>query len=60
MNTKFCIWYNVGRAKYLLSFHSGVKTHKDGSPFYDCEIFHNKKKLAERIKQLKSEGYVEW
>ena len=46
------ILYNVGKAKYVLSWHDGTKKHKDGSPFYDIEIFKNKKKMAKRIKQL--------
>ena len=49
--------YSVGKAKYVVNFHDGVKTHKDGSPFYDIAIFKNKPDLAKFIKQLESEGY---
>ena len=51
--------YNVGKAKYLLNTHNGVDTHNDGSPFFGCEIFKNKKKLQARINELKGEGYIE-
>jgi len=47
---------NIGRARYTLSCHDGVKTHKDGSPFWDIEIFSSKIKLAARIKQRKAQG----
>lgn len=59
MAKNYYIMYNVGKAKYLLNTHNGVDTHKDGSPFYGCEIFKNKKKLQARIAELKKEGYVE-
>lgn len=56
---KFYVMYNVGRVKYLLNTHDGITTHKDGSPFYGCECFNNKKKLAARIAELKKDGYTE-
>jgi hypothetical protein len=49
----------IGTAKYLVSFHDGVKTHKDGSPFFDVRIFKNKKALALFVKSLKQSGYIE-
>jgi hypothetical protein len=51
------IQYNIGKAKYVVNFHDGVKTHKDGSRFFDIAIFHNKKKMNLFIKKLKDEGY---
>ncbi len=51
--------FNIGRAKYTVSAHDGVQTHKDGSPFFDIEIFSNKKKRDAYIKKLVSEGYKE-
>jgi hypothetical protein len=48
---------NVGKAKYTVNFHDGVKTHKDGSPFYDMRIFKNKTDLNNFIAKLKKEGY---
>jgi len=50
---------NVGKAKYLVSHHDGVKTHKDGSPFFDLSIFRNKKKLKVFIDKLNADNYVE-
>ena len=51
--------FNVGAVKYLLNFHDGIKTHKDGSVFYDIKCFKNKKKLNDKIKELVSLGYKE-
>lgn len=50
---------NIGKAKYVISSHDGVKTHNDGSPFYDIEIFSNKQKFNKEIKNLKTQGYYE-
>lgn len=50
---------NIGRAKYVVNFHDGIKTHKDGSPFFDCAIFKNKKRLAAFLKELQADGYTE-
>ena len=49
---------NVGKAKYVVNFHDGEKTHKDGSRFYDMSIFKNAKDLESFEKGLKSKGYV--
>lgn len=49
---------NVGRAKYLVNFHDGEKTHNDGSPFYDVKIFKNKKVKNEFVKNLTLNGYT--
>lgn len=48
---------NIGMAKYTVSYHNGVKTHRDGSPFFDIAIFRNKKKLQEFINKLILDGY---
>jgi hypothetical protein len=50
---------NVGCAKYLINFHDGEKTHKDGSPFFDIKIFRNKKKLKVFTDELSKQGYQE-
>lgn len=55
-NTKL----NVGKAKYVVSYHDGKKTNKDGSPFYDMAIFKNMKDFMNFKKKLKSEGYKEY
>ncbi len=49
---------NIGKAKYVVSYHNGINTHNDGSPFFDIEIFSNKVKLNVFIKTLLSKGYV--
>ena len=57
MKTYF-IQYNIGKAKYCLNFHDGEKKHKDGSNFFDLNIFSNKKKLNAKIKELELQGYI--
>ena len=49
----------IGSSKYSISSHDGVKKHKDGSDFYDIEIFKNKVDLEKGIKDYKSKGFVE-
>ena len=49
----------IGKAKYSISSHDGVKKHKDGSDFYDIQIFKNKVDLEKGIKDYKSKGFVE-
>ena len=51
--------HNIGKSKYVVNFHDGVKTHKDGSPFFDMKIFKNKEKMNDFIKELKKKGYSE-
>jgi hypothetical protein len=50
---------NIGKAKYTISFHDGIQTHKDGSPFFGIEIFKNLKDLKAFEKKLIAEGYTE-
>jgi hypothetical protein len=58
-NMKTFYWQgNVGRARYLLSFHNGTDRHTDGSPFFGVKIFKNKKKLYACIADLLKEGYT--
>ncbi|MBP5724608.1 MAG: hypothetical protein J6X18_13680 [Bacteroidales bacterium] len=59
MKKNYYIQYNVGKVKYLVNYHDGVKTHKDGSAFYDVHSTNNKKDLQKFMKHLESEGYVE-
>ena len=49
---------NIGKAKYLLSYHDGVKTHSDGSKMYDIAIFKNVVKLHDFEKTLIMNGYI--
>jgi hypothetical protein len=55
---KFRMQYGIGSAKYLVSFHDGEKKHKDGSEFWDIEIFKNKKKLYAFMDDLRKNGYM--
>jgi len=48
----------IGKAKYSISSHDGVKKHKDGSDFWDIEIFKNKVDLEKGIKNYSSKGFV--
>jgi len=50
---------NIGRAKYVVNYHNGIKTHKDGSRFFDMGIFSNKQKLEAFVKELIRKGYKE-
>ena len=50
---------NIGRAKYTISYHNGIDTHKDSSPFFGIAIFKNKKDLKKFTDKLLSEGYSE-
>lgn len=56
---KFHLMYNVGKAKYVVNYHDGIKKHKDNSQFYDIRIFKNKKNFNSFIKELKLEDYKE-
>ena len=58
-NTKlFNEMMNVGHAKYVVNYHDGVKTHSDGSDFYDIAIFKNQVKKNAFVKELKLNGYT--
>ena len=48
----------VGKSKYVISYHDGKKKHKDGSDFFDIQIFRNKKDLAKFVNTLHKSGYV--
>jgi hypothetical protein len=49
---------NVGRARYVVSFHDGIKKHQDGSKFFDIRIFKNKVVKNRFVKELMASGYV--
>jgi len=49
----------IGKAKYTVNFHDGMKKHSDGSDFFGIEIFKNKKKRDAFVKSLRAAGYVE-
>lgn len=48
---------NIGKAKYTISYHNGIDTYKDGSPFFGIAIFKNKVKLKQFTNELLSNGY---
>ena len=55
----FNLMYNVGKAKYVINYHNGIKKHKDGSDFFDIAIQSNKINHNNFIKRLVKEGYKE-
>ena len=55
----FRVQYNIGKAKYVVSYYDGAKKHPDGSPFFDITIFKNKIKLNKFTKNLIEKGYIE-
>lgn len=57
MGKNFNLMSGIGRAKYVINYHDGVKIHKDGSPFYDISIHSNKRKANKFCSELKSDGY---
>jgi hypothetical protein len=54
-NTK----YGVGKSKYVVNYHDGVKKHKDGSDFFDIQIFKNQKDVDTFKKALLQKGFIE-
>jgi hypothetical protein len=57
MQKVFNTMHNVGKAKYVIKYHDGEKTHKDGSPFFDISIFKNKRLFEKEQKDLIKQGY---
>lgn len=54
----FYTQYKIGKAKYVLNFHDGIKKHADGSNFFDIAIFKNKKDLAVATNGLLNNGFI--
>ena len=52
------LMFNVGSTKYVVNHHDGVKTHSDGSPFFDIALFSNRRKRDKFIRGLKEKGYA--
>ncbi len=50
--------YNVGKAKYIVNYHDGIKKNEDGSNFFDMKIFKNKKDFSAFINKLKNDNYI--
>lgn len=55
----FRVQERIGRARHVVSFHDGVKTHKDNSPFFDMQICSRKRDRQKFVKELTAAGYVE-
>lgn len=55
---RYNLMHNIGKAKYVVNFHDGIKKHKDGSDFFDIRIFKNKLKCNCFINDLISTGYT--
>ena len=51
MENKFIINPQIGRVKYSINFHDGIKKHNDGSDFWDIKIFKNKVDFNKAIKK---------
>jgi len=49
---------NIGKAKYVVNYHDGVRTHKDGSLFFDIHICKNKVERERFINKLVKNGYI--
>ena len=58
MSKEFNYIDRVGKAKYVVNYHDGVKTHPDGSKFFDIMIFSNLKKRNNFISDLRKAGYT--
>lgn len=54
---EYYLMENIGRAKYVVNFHDGVQTHKDGSAFYDIRIFRKKSDAEAFMNLLARKGY---
>lgn len=48
---------SIGKAKYVIDYHDGHSTYKDGSKFIGIDTYSSKEKLQKGIKRFLSEGY---
>ena len=55
----YYIMERIGKARYVVNWHNGIKMHSDGSPFIDIAIFKNKKLMNKFVLSLKGLGYTE-
>jgi len=58
MKKVYDIHYGIGKSKYVVSYHDGIKKHSDQSDFYDCRIFKNRKELNKFVVSLIMDGYT--
>lgn len=59
MEKQFRINPQIGRAKYSISYHDGIKKHNDGSDFWDIKIFKNKVDFNKAIKKYTNESITQ-
>lgn len=59
MEKQFNTQNNIGKSKYIVNFHDGEKTHKDGSIFFDIAIFSNKMLYNKFKSELIKKGFKE-
>ena len=50
----------IGKSKYVVNYHDGVKTHNDGSKFFDIAIFGNLKDFRTFVNKLMAQGYWQY
>ena len=49
---------NVGKCRHVISFYDGLKTHSDGSAFFDVRIFSSKREAHRFMRGLIAAGYA--
>lgn len=53
---EYNIQYNIGKVKYVVNWHDGIKTHKDGSKFFDVACFNSKERMNKFVAELKNKS----
>ena len=56
---KYNTMRNVGKCRYVVNYHDGIKKYKDGSDFFDLAIQTNKINHNNFIKRLVAKGFKE-
>ncbi len=47
----------IGKVRHSVSFHDGVQTHNDGSPFFGIQMCRTARKKTVFVNGLKRQGY---
>ncbi len=55
---RYYIKYGIGKSKYVVNYHNGIKQHNDGSKFYDVAIFKSIKEMDKFVDSLTVLGYI--
>lgn len=55
----FNVMEGIGYAPYVVHFHDGLQKYKDGSLFFDVNIFIEEEDLKAFVAELRSKGYQE-